>query len=121
MLDFFTSPDFNWGRFLLDQIPFVLFLLVLVYFFWVRPNRKYKRLTEDPDRFFRMGDEILMDDGVLGLFVKYRDGKITIESGSTHTKLVYPRENISANLDAEQRVAESYRKKSFWQKVAWKL
>lgn len=115
--------DFNVLEFLIGQIPFVLFMILLVYLFWIRPKRKYKRLTEDPDRFYQMGDEILMDDGALGLFVKYNEKseKITIESGSTRTKLVYPRKNIAFNLSAEERVAETYKKKTLLQKIASKI
>lgn len=118
-----AEAEFDILEFIIGEIPFILLMLLLVYFLWIRPKRKYKRLTEDPDRFYQMGDEILMDDGALGLFVKYNEKseKITIESGSTRTKLVYPRENIAFNLSAEERVAETYKKKTLLQKIASKI
>ena len=118
-----AEAEFDILGFIIGEIPFVLLLLLLIYVLFIRPKRKYKRLTEDPDRFYQMGDEILMDDGALGLFVKYNEKseKITIESGSTRTKLVYPRENIAFNLSAEERVAETYKKKTLLQKIASKI
>ena len=118
-----AEAEFDILEFIIGEIPFVLLLLLLIYVLFIRPKRKYKRLTEDPDRFYQMGDEILMDDGALGLFVKYNEKseKITIESGSTRTKLVYPRKNIAFNLSAEERVAETYKKKTLLQKIASKI
>ena len=118
-----AEAEFDILEFIIGEIPFILLMLLLVYFLWIRPKRKYKRLTEDPDRFYQMGDEILMDDGALGLFVKYNEKseKITIESGSTRTKLVYPREMIYENISAEERVAETYKKKTLLQKIASKI
>lgn len=119
----FQSEDFNLTEFIISEIFFIIGLILLVYVFWIHPKRKYKRLTTDPDRFYQMGDEILMKDGTLGLFVKYNEKteKLTIESGSTRTKLVFPRENIAFNLSAEERVAETYKKKTLIQKIASKL
>jgi len=118
-----AEKEFNLTEFIIGEVFFVIAMVLLVYMLFIRPKRKYKRLTTDPDRFYQMGDEILMDDGALGLFVKYNKEKekITIESGSTRTKLVYPRDMIDSNLSADERVAETYKKKTLIQKIASKL
>ncbi len=108
-------------NFILAQIPFLIVMTLLVYFFWIRPKRKQNRLKNDPDYQTQMGDEILFVDGLVGLITKYKDGIVTVESGSNRTKYQVKDEMFLKNLSKEERIKEAYKKKNLWQKILSKI
>ena len=113
--------NFDLLSFVIEQIPFILIMLLLVYFFFIRPARKRKRM-EDKMYYTFIGDELLMDDGMVGRFIGVRDDKIvTLESGSTNSKFTYDRDFISENVTSKERVAEYYKSLDFWHKILYKF
>lgn len=107
--------------FIIGEIPFLLFMAFLIYIFWIRPKRKANRENNDPNRKTQPGDEILFRDGLVGLITKYKDGIVTVESGSRHDKYHIKDDFFVKNLSAEERIKENFKTLSFWQKVLSKI
>lgn len=114
------DPQQIWS-FINGEIPFVLLMALLVYFFWVRPKHKERREAADPDRKTQMGDELLFRDGMVGIITKYKDGVVTVESGSNHDKYQISDEFFVENLSAKERTENKYRQLSLWQKLLTKI
>lgn len=114
------DPQQIWS-FIIGEIPFILLMALLVYFFWIRPKRKERREAADPDRKTQMGDELLFRDGMVGIITKYKDGIVTIESGSTHDKYQISDEFFVENLSAKERIKDKYKQLSLWQKLLTKI
>lgn len=117
-----TSADPNQiMSFILGEIPFVLFMALLVYLFWIRPKRKERRESNDPDRKTQIGDELLFKDGMVGIITKYKDGIVTVESGSARTKYQIKDDFFLENISAKERIKEKYKQLSLWQKLLSKI
>ena len=108
-------------NFILGEIPFLIGITLMVYFFWIRPKRKEKRLKNNTNYQTQMGDEILFADGLLGLITKYKDGIVTVESGSSRTKYQVKDDMFLKNLSKEERIKEAYKKMNLWQKILSKI
>lgn len=115
-----SDPGEVWS-FIVGEIPFLLFMALLIYVFWIRPKRKERRENNDPDRKTQMGDELLFKDGMVGIITKYRDGIVTVESGSTHTKYQIEDDFFVENISAKERINQKYKQLSFWQKLLTKI
>lgn len=110
------DPQQIWS-FLAGEIPFILFMAFLVYIFWIRPKRKERREEADPNRKTEIGDELLFRDGMVGILAKYKNGVVTVESGSSHDKYQISDEFFVENLSATERAKKAYKQLSFWQKL----
>lgn len=104
-------------NFILAQIPFLITMTVLIYFLWIRPKRKRQRIEKDPDYQTQMGDEILFADGLVGLITKYKDGIVTVESGSGRTKYQIKDDMFLENLSKKERIRKAFKSKNLWQKI----
>lgn len=107
--------------FIIGEIPFLLFMAFLVYIFWIRPKRKEKRIRNDDDAKTQPGDEILFKDGLVGLITKYKNGIVTVESGSRHDKYYIKDDFFEKNLSSEERLKEKYKRLSLWEKILTKI
>lgn len=96
------DPQRIWS-FLAGEIPFILFMAFLVYIFWIRQKRKERREKADPNRKTEIGDELLFRDGMVGILAKYKNGVVTVESGSSHDKYQISDEFFVENLSAAER------------------
>lgn len=114
------DPQRIWS-FLAGEIPFILFMAFLVYIFWIRPKRKERREEADPNRKTEIGDELLFRDGMVGILAKYKNGVVTVESGSSHDKYQISDEFFVENLSAAERTKKAYKQLSFWQKLLSKI
>lgn len=114
------DPQQIWS-FLAGEIPFILFMAFLVYIFWIRPKRKERREEADPNRKTEIGDELLFRDGMVGILTKYKNGVVTVESGSSHDKYQISDEFFVENLSAAERTKKAYKQLSFWQKLLSKI
>lgn len=120
-----AAPDFSttegiW-KFILGEIPFLCLMVAFIYFSFIRPRRKEKRESADPNRKTQMGDEILFKDGMVGILVNYKDGIVTVESGSLRSKYQIKDDMFSKNISAEERIKKAYNKLTFAQKVLSKI
>ena len=114
------DPQQIWS-FIIGEIPFILFMALLVYLFWIRPKRKERREAADPNRKTEMGDELLFRDGMVGIITKYKNGIVTIESGSNHDKYQISDDFFVENLSAKERVKNKYKQLSLWKKLLTKI
>ena len=114
------DPQQIWS-FLAGEIPFILFMAFLVYIFWIRPKRKERREEADTNRKTEIGDELLFRDGMVGILAKYKNGVVTVESGSNHDKYQISDDFFVENLSATERTKKAYKQLSFWQKLLSKI
>ncbi|MBQ9920884.1 MAG: preprotein translocase subunit YajC [Clostridia bacterium] len=62
-------------------------LLVLMYFFLIRPQKKQEKQIASMRNGLVVGDEISTNGGLIGRIIKINDDIITIETGSDKTRL----------------------------------
>jgi len=75
---------------LMQLLPFV-FLILVFYFFIIRPQRKRDKDNKQMLSSLKVGDNITTIGGICGKIVKVRDDVFTIEVGSDKVKLVIER------------------------------
>lgn len=114
------DPQQIWN-FVIGEIPFILFMALLIYILWLRPKRIERRESSDPNRKTQMGDELLFRDGTVGIITKYKDGIVTIESGGAHDKFQISDTFFVENISAKERAQKAYSRLSFWQKLLSKI
>ncbi len=74
-----------WGSLTSLLIP--IGLLVLMYFFLIRPQKKQEKEVANMRNGLVVGDEISTNGGLIGRIIKINDDIITIETGSDKTRL----------------------------------
>ena len=83
-----ASPEISPWASLTSLLPFVG-ILVLMYFFLIRPQKKQEKEIASMRNNLVVGDEISTNGGLIGRIVKINEETdvITIETGSDKTKL----------------------------------
>lgn len=114
------DPQQIWS-FVIGEIPFILFMALLIYILWLRPKRIERRESADPNRKTQMGDELLFRDGMVGIITKYKDDIVTIESGGAHDKFQISDTFFVENISAKERAQKAYSRLYFWQKLLSKI
>lgn len=69
----------------------IIVMLIVFYFFLVRPQKKRDKETKDMLNSLKVGDNITTIGGLCGKIVVIRDDVLTIEVGKDKVKLVYER------------------------------
>ncbi len=62
-------------------------LLVIFYFFAIRPQRKKEKEIKEMRGSLKVGDDVVTIGGIYGKIVSVKVDVLTIESGSAKTKL----------------------------------
>ncbi|MDY0236675.1 MAG: preprotein translocase subunit YajC [Gudongella sp.] len=62
-------------------------LLVIFYFFAIRPQRKKEKDIKEMRSSLKVGDEVVTIGGIYGKIVVVKEDVLSIESGSAKTKL----------------------------------
>ncbi|HMM70366.1 MULTISPECIES: preprotein translocase subunit YajC [Gudongella] len=62
-------------------------LLVIFYFFAIRPQKKKEKEIKEMRSSLRVGDEVITIGGIMGKIIKLKDDYVTLEIGSAKTKL----------------------------------
>ncbi|MFY9213206.1 MAG: preprotein translocase subunit YajC, partial [Tissierellaceae bacterium] len=62
-------------------------LLVVFYFFAIRPQKKREKEIQAMREGIKVGDEIITIGGILGKVITVKDDQIIIEVGATKTRL----------------------------------
>lgn len=82
-------------------------LLVIFYFFAIRPQKKKEKEIKEMRSSLRVGDEVVTIGGIYGKIVKAKDDVLTLEVSSAKTKLEVTRwavgSVIKSNGDKEQQ------------------
>lgn len=76
----------DYGSIIANILPFVV-LIVVFYFFLIRPQRKRDKQERDMRNSIEVGDEISTIGGFIGRVVSIKDDVLVIESSSDRTKL----------------------------------
>ena len=76
----------DYGTIIAQFLPFVV-LIVVFYFFLIRPQRKRDKQERDMRNSIEIGDEISTIGGFIGRVVSIKDDVLVIESSSDRTKL----------------------------------
>ena len=76
----------DYGTIIAQFLPFVV-LIVVFYFFLIRPQRKRDKQERDMRNSISIGDEISTIGGFIGRVVSIKDDVLVIESSSDRTKL----------------------------------
>ncbi len=76
----------NW---LTDALPTILMigLVVLVFFFMFRSQKKQEKEANDMRNNLQIGDEVTTIGGIIGEIVRIKDETVTIETGKDRTKI----------------------------------
>ncbi|MFI3114570.1 MAG: preprotein translocase subunit YajC [Clostridia bacterium] len=65
------------------------FIIIFMYFFLIRPQKKREAAVEDMRNKLEVGDQITTIGGVIGRIVAIRDDQITLETGADRIKLYF--------------------------------
>ena len=76
----------DYGTIIAQVLPFVV-LIVVFYFFLIRPQRKRDKQERDMRNSIEIGDEISTIGGFIGRVVNIKDDVLVFESSSDRTKL----------------------------------
>ena len=71
-------------------MPFIL-MIVIFYFFIIRPQRKREKETREMLESLKVGDNVTTIGGICGKIVAIRDDILTVEVGTDKVKLVFER------------------------------
>lgn len=92
--------------------PFVILILVF-YFFMIRPQRKRDKEERDMRNSIQPGDEICTIGGFIGKVVSVKDDTIVIESSADRTRLrlyrwaIRNKEGVVADAKKESKKEET--------------
>ena len=99
----------DYGAIIAQFLPFVV-LIVVFYFFLIRPQRKKDKEAKAMLDNLKVGDRICTIGGIYGTIVRIKDDVLTIEVGEQKTQMVFARwavrnvEQLSVTNDSEQLI-----------------
>lgn len=80
-------------------------LLLVFYFFMIRPQKKQEKETNDMRNNLQVGDEITTIGGIIGKIVSIKEETIMIETGKEKTKIRLLKTAVR-NVDVKAEDAE---------------
>lgn len=83
-------------------IPMVL-ILVVFYFFLIRPQKKREKETQEMRNSLEVGDEIVTVGGIIGTVVSMREDHLVIETGSDRSKIRITRWAVQMNNTSREK------------------
>ena len=99
----------DYGAIIAQFLPFVV-LIVVFYFFLIRPQRKKDKEAKAMLDNLKVGGRICPIGGIYGTIVRIKDDVLTIEVGEQKTQMVFARwavrnvEQLSVTNDSEQLI-----------------
>lgn len=87
----------------MDFLPLIMLvaMLVVMYFFMIRPQKKQERELADMRNNIQVGDEIVTIGGIIGCVVIIKDDKLMLETGNG-SKITILRSAIKTVLKDEE-------------------
>lgn len=80
-------------------------LLVVMYFLFMRPQKKKEKETKDMQDNVQIGDEIVTYGGMVGIVVRKGEDNVVIETGGEKNKIRIKTWAISENTTAKEKAA----------------
>lgn len=84
-----------------EQIPFMLAIFFIFYFFMIRPQAKKAKAHQDLLSQLKRGEEVLTSGGLVGKIDGLNDNFVTLEV-SNGVKIKVVRKNITSRLKEQQ-------------------
>ena len=91
------TPEVGTGNMLMSILPFVL-MIVVFYFFLIRPQKKQEKETAAMRNSLQVGDEVTTIGGIVGRITHVKDDIVTIETGADRNKIRF-RKTAIATVD----------------------
>ena len=89
----------------LMSIGLIVLMLVAMYFFMIRPQKKQEREVNDMRNNLQVGDEITTIGGIIGKIVSIKEETVMIETGHDRTKIRILRSAVR-NVDVKAEDAQ---------------
>ena len=87
-----------------SSIIMMALIILVFWFFIIRPQRKKDKETAKMRSELQFGDEIVTIGGIIGIIVSMKEDSLVIETGSDRSKIRVTRWAISGkNTTAEQK------------------
>ena len=87
-----------------SSIIMMALIILVFWFFIIRPQRKKDKETAKMRSELQIGDEIVTIGGIIGIIVSMKEDSLVIETGSDRSKVRVTRWAISGkNTTAEQK------------------
>ncbi|MEG1800899.1 MAG: preprotein translocase subunit YajC [Oscillospiraceae bacterium] len=77
-----------------NMLPFVL-ILVVMYFFMIRPQKKKDQKTQEMRKNLEIGDGVTTIGGIVGRVVAIKEDTVVVETGTDRSKIRFKRWAIS--------------------------
>ena len=77
-------------------------MVLIFYFFIIRPQKKQEKQTAEMRDSITVGDEIVTIGGIIGTVLIIKDDKLMIETGNDRTKLTILRSSVREVLKADE-------------------
>lgn len=94
------------------MIIMLLGMLVVFYFFMIRPENKRKKEAEELRNNISVGDRITTIGGIVGTVVNVKDEKLVIETGLDQVRVEICKWAVSTNDTADERMKAEQAKKN---------
>lgn len=91
-----TSTDTG-SAFVMSFLPMII-VLIMFYFFLIRPQNKKEKETKAMRESIQIGDEICTIGGIVGIVVRQTEDTVVIETGGERNKLRIKKWAIQENL-----------------------
>ena len=82
----------------LASILMLVPMILIFYFFLIRPQKKKEKVEKLMRENLQVGDEILTIGGIYGRVISLKEDAMVIESKSDHSKLTIARWALQQNL-----------------------
>lgn len=110
------------AKFILHEIPFLIFMLLLVYFFFIRPRRNDARDAVEEDILRPVnGDRLEFDDGMVGTLIKRTRRMYVIGSGPEGNRVMRLQRSLVRNISGEERLKGAYKSLSLMEKILYQI
>lgn len=99
-----TTPEVNYFTQLI--LP-LLVMFALLYFLFIRPQKKRDNELKEMQNNLQIGDEVVTSGGIIGIVVRKADDNVVIETGGERNKIRIKSYAIAENVSAMERAKEA--------------
>lgn len=93
-------------KLMVNLVPFA-FLIIVMYFFLIRPQKKKEKTINNMRSSLKVGDEIVTIGGICGKIVKTKDDTIVIQVGADKTKFEMTRWSVSTVVSSDRTTSSA--------------
>ena len=79
------------------SLGFMVLIVVVMYFFFIRPQSKKDKAIAKMRSELQVGDNITTTGGIIGRVVSIKEETVVIETGSDRTKIKLLKSSIASN------------------------